>query len=80
GGIAFHSTETLHIGDILEMKVLLDDGHPPIECIGKVLRVNHVYKISAGQSKACEAGVCFLAIHSNDRQRIENYCRVKAAS
>jgi hypothetical protein len=75
GGIAFQTAESLMPGDILELKMDLEDGQSPIQCIGRVLRVlPQKEKPKEGQRKIYDVGITFLAIHSGDRLRIENYC------
>ncbi len=74
GGLAFHSPEKLLAGDVIEIKFGLRDGKESLECIGRVLRVT---KRESDGKEDYEAGVSFLAIHSIDRLRIENFCKEK---
>ncbi|MDD5670587.1 MAG: ATPase, T2SS/T4P/T4SS family [Candidatus Omnitrophica bacterium] len=78
GGVAFRTTEILYPGDILDMKINFPDDVKPIECIAKTLRVKQLSMGGAGTAVAYQAAVCFLAIHSIDRLRIEKFCKTKS--
>ncbi len=67
GGFLFMSNESLPISAILELKIRLPDTGNPIECLGKVLRIEE-----AGANKY-NIAVCFLDITSADRTRLNKY-------
>ncbi len=71
GGIAFATRAQLFPEDLLDLKIHLEEGAAPIECIGKVLRVALSQEANG---PVYEAAVLFLAIHSSDRLKIEHYC------
>jgi len=74
GGIAFETPVQLFLEDLLDLKIQLEDRSSPIECIGKVLRIQPVPG-NAGAAVQYEVAVLFLAIHSTDRLKIEHYCQ-----
>lgn len=78
GGVAFKTEEKLFPGDILEIKIDLSDGQAPLETIGRILRVMSMKGEDKGGAKVQLAAVSFLAIHSQDRQRLENFCKDRA--
>lgn len=68
GGLVLTANEPFPMGPILEVKIELPDGEPPIECLAKVVRVeeiesNAVYRIA----------VCFLDMPSAQRVRLDKY-------
>jgi hypothetical protein len=76
GGIAFHTKEKLFPGDILELKIMLTDAEIPLETIGRVLRAAQISsKNHSDDGLSYQVAVSFLAIHSFDRVRIENFCK-----
>lgn len=79
-GIAFLVTEVLCVGTMLEIHMELPDGDGMIECIGRVVRqVSLEGKPEDGEYDFIVA-VTFLAIASDDRLRIERFCREKGLS
>ncbi len=74
GGVAFVTPVQLFLEDLLDLKIQLQDRSGPIECIGKVLRIQPVPG-TAGAGVQYEVAVLFLAIHSTDRLKIEHYCQ-----
>ncbi len=48
GGIAFHTPTKLYPGDVVEMKITLEDSQPAVECIGKILRSSRVASTGEG--------------------------------
>ena len=74
GGISFETPVQLFLEDLLDLKIQLEDRTSPIECIGKVLRIQPVPG-NAGAGVQYEVAVLFLAIHSTDRLKIEHYCQ-----
>ena len=76
GGVAFCSEQAAKAGDVLEMRINLDDRKPDIECIAKVLRAVNVADESKKDNKQIfKIAACFMAIHSRDRLRIEEFCK-----
>lgn len=74
GGIAFVTPVQLFLEDLLDLKIKLADQSGPIECIGKVLRIQPAPG-NQGAGVQYEVAVLFLAIHSTDRLKIEHYCQ-----
>jgi len=74
GGVAFVTPVQLFLEDLLDLKIQLEDRSGPIECIGKVLRIQPVPG-NSGSAVQYEVAVLFLAIHSTDRLKIEHYCQ-----
>lgn len=72
GGIAFKTSTHLYPGDLLDLKIKLNEREPAIECIGKVLRVRS--QSDPTGAEIFNIAVLFLAIHSADRTRIESFC------
>ncbi len=73
GGIAFLTSAQLFLGDLLDLKIKLDERAAPLECIGKVLRIQPASSAEGGGLQY-EVAVLFLAIHSADRLKIEHFC------
>lgn len=76
GGVAFTTATQLFLDDLLDLKIQLEDRSAPIECIGKVLRIQPAEN-PEGSSVLYEVAVLFLAIHSADRLKIEHYCQTR---
>ena len=55
GGLLFISSEPIPISSIIELRIALPDTDKPIECLGKVLRVEE-----AVAGKTYNISVCFL--------------------
>ncbi len=74
GGISLLTETPLYPEDLLDLKIDLDGTGEPIDCIGKVLRVASDTREEASSSSGYRAAVLFLAIHSSDRLKIEQFC------
>lgn len=75
GGICFYTEEQLSPDDILEIKIEIPDDPGAIDCIGRVLRVSYSEQDDKSKKSLWRVAVLFLAIQSEERQRIENYCK-----
>lgn len=70
GGLLFVSDESATVGSTVDLRIDLPDAGKPIECLGKVMRVEeghtgHDYNIA----------VCFLDLTSAQRVRLDNYVK-----
>jgi len=74
GGLLLVTTEPLPVGTIIELKVELSDGQPPVECLAKVMRVE-----ATAQEGIFDTAVCFLDITSAQRARLNNFVSKEAA-
>jgi type II secretory ATPase GspE/PulE/Tfp pilus assembly ATPase PilB-like protein len=79
GGVCFCTEAKVSPDDILEIKIGLPDDAPVIQCIGRVLRVSYTESGSEAGKALWRIAVSFLAIHSEDRKRIELYCQKSAS-
>ena len=73
----FSLGRALESGSILEMKIILPEGEKPVGCIAmaKILRVAHLSETSGSATEPfCRVGAAFLAIDSEDRQRLMKFC------
>ena len=65
------------------MKIILPDEEKPVSCMAmaKILRVAHLSE-AAGDSKEpfCRVGATFLAIDSEDRNRLMKFCETHKES
>jgi c-di-GMP-binding flagellar brake protein YcgR len=68
GGILLVADTPIAISSILELKLELPDAGKPIECLGKVLRVEEV-----DPEKSYKLAICFLDIPSSERTRLKKY-------
>jgi type II secretory ATPase GspE/PulE/Tfp pilus assembly ATPase PilB-like protein len=68
GGLLFACQELLPVGALLELKIELPDDKKPIECLGRILRVEE-----KEVNKTYDIAVCFLGIASADRSRLNRY-------
>lgn len=68
GGLAFFSSQHLNPGTILQLKVELPDGNPPMESLVKVVWTK---EIPSGEGY--EIGVCFLDLTGSERARLTKY-------
>ncbi len=75
GGISLLTETPLFSEDLLDLKIQLQENTEPIECIGKVLRVTPDSRESEGSGPSYKAAVLFLAIHSSDRLKLEQFCK-----
>lgn len=73
GGLAFFSDESLLVGSILELRIEVPDGEPPIECLAKVTRV---YKADE-KGRYNIIAISFLDISSAQRARLNRYVETK---
>jgi len=68
GGLAFPSSEYLNPGIILQLKIELPDGNPPIESLAKVVWTKEI-----SSRERYEVGVCFLDLTGSERTRLAKY-------
>ncbi len=75
GGLLFVANEQFSIGDILQLKIELPDGPEPVECLGKVVR------IESGRSGGglYSIAVCFLDITGAQRARLKKFVEREVA-
>lgn len=79
----FSLSQSLESGSVLEMKIILSDGDKPVNCMAmaKILRVTHSSKVSENAKEPfCRVGAAFLAINSEDRQRLMKFCETHKES
>lgn len=77
-GIAFLTANPLNQGVLLELRIELPDGDRPIQCIGRIIRVERLLKsFPTGAEFFNRIAITFLAIPSGDRSRIENFCKTQ---
>ncbi|MCM8774732.1 MAG: Flp pilus assembly complex ATPase component TadA [Candidatus Omnitrophica bacterium] len=76
-GVAFLTHHFLTLGNVLEMTILLPDKQQKeIHCVGRVIRVVRVLDSTPPRAEyAYKVAVSFLAIPSDDRLRIEHFCK-----
>ncbi len=75
-GLIFSSAQIAQIGQLLEFKLELPDRSQPVQCIGRVLRVEESdQNISRKTVVSYRVSVTFLSINSVDRSRIEAFCQ-----
>jgi type II secretion system protein E len=72
GGLLFFSRQPLSMGAILELAIELPDEEKPIECLGRVVRVEEVEA-----NKRYDIAVCYLDITSAQRVRLDKYIKSK---
>jgi len=78
-GMIFSSSETAQVGELLEFKLEIPDKGQPIQCIGRVLRVDQAEEHSPLKIMfTYRISVTFLSINSVDRARIESFCQERA--
>lgn len=68
GGLLFFSDKPLQLGSILELKIELPDNEGPVECLGRIIRIEEVEP-----DKEYNIAVCFLDIASAERVRLNKY-------
>jgi c-di-GMP-binding flagellar brake protein YcgR len=68
GGVLFISDEPAPIGSTVELKIELPIGEAPIECFGRVVRIDEIEP-----QKAYNVAVCFLDLTSADRAKLDKY-------
>jgi hypothetical protein len=69
-------------GTILDLKIMLQDGGKPVECMAmvKILRVIHSPGTSGGTTDPRRVGASFLSINSEDRYRLVKFCEANKES
>jgi len=70
GGILFVSGESATAGSNIDLRVDLPDDNKPIECLGRVVRVEEDYN-----GHSYNVAVCFLDITSAQRARLDKYVK-----
>ncbi|MFC1645936.1 ATPase, T2SS/T4P/T4SS family [Candidatus Omnitrophota bacterium] len=68
GGLLFVANESMPIGSILELKISLPDTDKPIECLGRISRVEEVVA-----DRVYNICICFLDMPSAQRARLNKY-------
>ena len=78
--IGFLAEEKLMPGEVLDLRIRIPDGGDEIECIGRVVRVNHESTLANFSSVTVNMVVLtFLAIPSPARSRLERFCKANPA-
>lgn len=72
--IDFNVGEALEPGNVLDLRIHLTDGSKPIECMGRILRVQKITENQEEKKMRYRIGLLFLVINSTDRARIEKFC------
>ncbi|MCM8800200.1 MAG: Flp pilus assembly complex ATPase component TadA, partial [Candidatus Omnitrophica bacterium] len=72
GGLLFVFDTLIPIGSILELKLEIPDGQPPLECLARITRIEEIE-----EAQKYEIAVCFLDITSNQRARLERYLKTQ---
>ena len=73
GGIRIVALERLDPDTMLDLKFLLPGSKEPISAIGRVVWTEEFTVGTLDSSKACEAGVQFVSISKEDRQKINQF-------
>jgi hypothetical protein len=74
--------KTFESGTILDLRIMLQDGGKPVECMAmvKILRVTHSPGAPGGAAEPRRVGSSFLSIHSEDRHRLMRFCEANKES
>lgn len=67
GGLLLKVAGRYEIGDLLSIQIFLPDGKPPVEAVGKIVRVQNEPK---DENLAAHYGVEFVEIDERERSRI----------
>lgn len=76
-GGEFSLRQSLESGSVLEMTISLSEGERSVRCMAmaKILRVVQLSEISGSAKESfCRVGATFLAIDSEDRNRLMKFC------
>ena len=75
GGLLFIADEYIPVGSALELNIELSDGEEPVECLGRVVRVEEL-----AEEKNYDVAVCFLAISGAQKGRLNKYVESQLGS
>lgn len=75
GGMALITEEILDIGDLLDLKIQVNENEVPVDCVGRVIRVNLLPPDKGKKSIRYIVAIHFLAIQSKDRWNFEDICK-----
>lgn len=71
--------ESLELGSILDVRILLPKGEKPVRCMAKVCRVfRSMGQANSGVAAWCRIGLSFLALDSDDRHRLMKFSKTNA--
>ncbi|MGI6241054.1 MAG: ATPase, T2SS/T4P/T4SS family [Candidatus Omnitrophota bacterium] len=73
--------ESLEVGSVLDIRILLPKGEKPVRCMAKICRVfRSMGQASSGVTAWCRIGLSFLALDSDDRHRLMKFSKINAES